>query len=622
MPRRAPVFAACLAFGALGLTAGLAAFRRLLTLPLARYDGLFPVPRAAAWAGALHRPADLLDGLGLPLRVATILLLLAALWLLGKLLNPSLRLLKPPEQNEGAGVSAHLDLPRLLRAGAAALLSLWLLGLFSPLAALGPSRGLAGALVFLLAGGLPVWTSPLGGVPGALAHSILLCLLLWSIWGPRGLLSDDRKTGWSEVLCWGLLAGIAAVPAVLGAYQGQLWIQQAAGALSLANRSGWRWLLILGLAVPMAAAPWLALVAAVYRPRPLAPGCVRGAGLGALAVLVLTAAAGAILGGLRRRIDAEAPGLARLLRLEASPLRRFVLILAPDRQSVFSTAPDGSDDGTGRDRIACNGATVTACEQFLRQRGYQSVLVPRAYEHLYACASLDWLTTHSMEVNLATLEGSPAPVPAQRLLEKLADCPITPENRRLLDTLADPARFQWPEPRGRRWLTAAYLRFGDASRARTYLRTADMSNPGMRSMISGITPLAEGTVEGRISVQGREAEGVRLGLVRVDKWKQMAGFCRPEDWGQVSGVAYSGPGGKFTFTSMPEGDYVLALTGGGIGLYGGQAVVTHAPGLIRLDRFHSRQVLKPLDIRFTHPLKAPDEGPPGSTAARAAPAGA
>lgn len=615
MSRRPPLWPACAVFGGLGLLVGLTAARALARFPLERLLSFehYPRPRGMDWILALKAATRTVDAWERPLSSLIVLLLIYAVGLLGPLLSDQFQLLKPPEANPGRGVSAHLDVGRLVRIAAALFGSFWLMGLFTPLAAYLPPNGPA-ALGAAFLGGLPFWTAPAGPARHLLL-SVTLFTVLWLIWAPGGPVSPAHKEAGGSRVVWGLGAGIAATPAMIALQQYRLWLQAAAPAFSLADAEGWRMLLWLSLLTPMVAGVYLALVVAAFRPRPTArPQAFRLAALAGVAASLALPAVSAVHSALNR-LDAEGAGLARTLGLRASPLPRMAALFVPDGRVVYSSTTDGTDDGRGQDRIACNGDTVNAVERFVSQRRYRSHQMFRAFVHLHDCAAIDWLTTRSLELDFQFLEHAPTPVAAEVLLAKLADCPTTPEHLAILDRLADPNRFHWAEPERSRWFGAAYRHFGKSDRALEFLRRARLSGPEFRSAMAGIEPLADGTIRGELRLVGRPAEGARIGLVRAGKIGELAGVCRPFAWRQVAASTYADKQGRFEFRRIPEGDYVLVVTWSSIGRLRGRPMAVGHPGVIQINRFRPNVALPPVDLRFELPEHTPPATRDGSTTA-------
>ncbi len=610
-----PTALAVLAVTALGALLGLADLRGLLTYLGSqwaewtdKYQDL-PRPTSILWLEGAAGVARKMEGTEGWLAALTLVALFFALLALAALLQPGFRLSKPPEENEGQGITTHLEVPLLMRVAAVALLSFWLCGALAPVSMfLAGSGGQFFAAARLLAG-LPTWTALLPGFIAPVVHSLLLFSGLWLLWGPSGPLSRAPGSQFRETLLTGLLAGLAAIPAVIALHDGRMWLGLVTQAYSMADRDGWKLLQVLTVILPVAGAFFLLLVGLVFRPgasRLLTPRRIAFAVAAPLFAFFGSQACARIM----ERMDVQSGSLARTLQLPASGLQRFALLLAPEGQTFFSIVPDGSGDRRW-DRIACNGETVKAAEQFLEKRNYRSRLTYRAYVHLHDCASLDWLTTESLKRNLETLERAPYRVAAQLLEYKLMTCPILPENREVLDRLADPAVFAWRDPQvSKRTLGRLYLRFGDMDRARSYLMDAGLDQAGFRQLMGGLSPLTEGKVRGRLTFGGKAVAGVRLGLVHADQpWGEMVTEPRPHTWRHVSAAAHTDEKGNFEFTHLAEGRYFLVITGGGIGRVPGQPIVTGHPRMFQLDRFRPTQILPKIDINF----RPVDPSQPGRT---------
>lgn len=601
MSRRATAVLAVVLYGLLGLVVGLGDYRGLIGVPLAREREFSLRPNGILWIEGLETSARLLDAWALPLRALAVALLLVAFWFLATLLTKGFRLTKPADQQPGRGVTTHLDVPQLLRAGLGALLSLWVLGGLGFLASLASSRGRPSPIPSMVLGGLPVWTSPFPFVSGMVVHSMLAALLVWWVWGPRGLVAQGTAVPRRDQLVCALLAGVALTPAILALHDGRTWLVQASQAYSLADRSGWSQLTGLAVALPALAAAYCAAIAALYRPRTLSqPSLI---GLICLSATIAVATGG-MVGRINRetgRLDLQYSSLAARLNLRTSPLGRFAFIFTPDGGVYSSSVPDGSANEDGEDRIACDGKSIDAAKAFLQERNYRTALAPRAYQHLVSCYSLDWLATRSMTASLAMLEHAPTSAALTLLQEKLANCATTPENRAFFLALADPKRFTYRDEAARRWLGFAALRFGEMDRAREYLLNSGLSKEEVRQLFGGISPLTEGLVQGKMTLNGRPRNGVRLGLLRLDYISAMVGLKQALDWRQVLELAHTNPKGEFRFRSIPEGRYVLVVTGAGIVPGRRMPQMSPVPSLINLSRRQPRYQMPTFDLHFVLP---------------------
>jgi hypothetical protein len=610
MARRPPVGLACLVFAAIGLLLGLTDFRRLTTYPLERFGEFakLPQPLSILWIEELRRPSYFIEGGEGAIIALKVALLLSGFWLLAALLSPGFRLVKPPHENPGKHFSAHLEVPRLLRAAAAVLLSAWWMGLLSGVSVLLPREGRAGHPISILLAGLPGWTSGIPGIFGPITHALLLYVLLWLTWGPGGIVAPAGETRRSDVLKWGLLAGMTAFPAIFLLNAGRIWLASSRESISLADRAGWHSLLAITLAAPAVAMLYLAVHAYLCRPRPLAGRTLAGGVAGALLFMAGTGFAITRGHGLLNQLDVGKLSIGRALGLAPAGQQRIAVVLTPRGRALYTTSPDGSVEPTGG-TIYCHQSTIDAVQNHLRSRKYRSQLALPGYIHLLDCASLDWRSTWSLELSMEQMERSPHPAVAQVLIERLSNCPITVENRRFLDRLADERQFRWTDEAGRRWLGGAFLRFGDSARARDYLLHANLSPQELQAAIGGIAPLIEGTVRGRLTIAGKAVEAVRVGLINVALFRSILGAARPFDWRAVLTATHTDAKGRFEFRNIPEGRYVLIVTGGGIGRYRGAPTAVPPPGMISLDRFHATRDLPAFDLRFV-PVPGGPQGMP------------
>jgi len=612
MRRRPSLWPVCAVYGGLGLLVGLTAARALARFPLERLGSFqhYPRPRAMDWIEGLKHIARVMDAWERPLSALIVLLLICAVGMLGPFFSEHFQLLQPPDENPGRGASAHLDINRLIRVATAAFGSFWVMGVLSPLAAYLPQEG-PGRLGRVFLGGLPLWTASLPAPVHLLLLAVLLCAALWVIWGPGGPVSPGTKSDGLPRLRWGLGAGVAALPAVVALIKGRAWLLAAAPAFSLVDQSGWQFLLAMALLLPAVAGVYLGLVAVLFRPRRIErSGAARLAVFAGLAA-ALTAPAATLLRSSLGQLDSENVGLAKTLGLRASPLPRLAALMVPDGRVIYSRTSDGTDDGRGLDPIACNGSTVEAVERFVAARKYRSHQMFRAFGHLHDCAAIDWLVSRSVALDMEFLEHAPSPVIAELLLGKLADCPTTPEHRKVLDRLADPKLFAWSEPDRSRWLGAAYRHFGDSEKSLEYLRKVNLNSREFQSAMGGIEPLAGGVVRGEVRLVGAPAAGARIGLVRVGKSRELMGICRPFAWRQVAASTYADKQGHFEFRDISEGDYVLIMTWGSIGRLQGRPVAVGHPGVIQINRFQPEVTLPPVDLRFEKPTRTrptPHEG--------------
>jgi hypothetical protein len=577
---------------------------------LAQYLELrkYPHPLSVIWLRGLRPFADLVDIFEAPRHGAMVLLLLAGLFYLGRIHNPRWQLLKPEHENPGKGMQSHLDFGRLGRAALVVAITFWLLGLLAPLALLpsreDPLRGIA----FALLGGIPNWMPTLLPFPLVpLVESLLLLCLLWLLWGAGGPLSRERELPAHEVLRWGLAAGAGAYPALLLLTAGPVWLAGVGGALSLSDRAEWQRLLAVSVFLPVFGFAYLAGCVYLFRPRIVTQGRFGGVALLSLGVLAGGMSGAYAMDRILDRYDAGGGTLAQKLKLNPSPLGRFALVLTPRGFGALSITEDGSTDPRGV-RIACNGESVKKVEAFLTTSHYRSQLALTAYRHLKTCTYLDWLSPRSMELDLAMLQAAPNAEAAQSLMEKLAECPITPETRRVLDQFADDTRLRWDDADLHQWLGAAYARFGEIEKARRHLDRASMSREERDRILTGEPLLTNGTIRGRMTLAGKPENLMRIGLVRAERWLLMRGIVRPEGWRVVLAATYTNRQGRFEFKNVPEGRYVLVMTGGQIGRLAGRPTITNNPGAIEISGAARTQDLGSIDVRLQPGRPRPGPG--------------
>lgn len=612
MAKRPPLALLCLVFGLLGLLLGLGDFGRLARFPIERFAELQrfpPTPRSVFWMETLRAPGANAAEMERLFIGGSVVLLIGGFLLLGATLSPRFRLLKPASENPGSGLASHVELGQMARLALATAATLWLIGCLAPLGLLlsGGKPGPASALL----GGLPSWVGGTG-----IGHLLLLALLfvplVWWLWGPRGPLFKAEGVELRDVLLCGFFAAAACLPAFLILFSARGWVLPASFAFSLADRAGWTQLIALSLGLPIAACLYLALMARLYAPRPVRTADITLMALGALAGVALAAAGEAQGRQALQKLDVGYSSLAAKLQLQPSNLQRFALVITRRGRAIPAmTSDDVTSDG--EDRINSHPPAKAAVRDFLARRKYRTVLTFPAFSYLDGCNAQDWDSTASLRLELEMLERAPSPLVAQLLLEKLGNCDTSPENRAVLDRIADPALFSWPEPEGSRRLGAAYLRFGDVERARSYLLRAGLDAEDQQQLLGGISPLADGVVQGKLSVMGRVSAGVRVGLVPVEAWRELIGIRRPHDWRLVLNATHTDASGRFKFRHVPQGRYVLIVTGGGIGTRPGVPSISNPPGVVDVNRFRPTQTLRPFDIRYIEPTGVPPGTDPNTT---------
>ena len=604
-------------FAALGFLIGVEDWRLCASFALRRLDGWgadLPVPRGMLWVAHLRGGLQWILASKFSIPIAVVMLSVLGIWALARLMDPNFQLTEPAEPSEDPEERppTNIDVPRLVRLLAASVITLWLMGAFVGAASLWkgtPTEGGALSFFWPLPHGLDR-LPPLLSVP---LHGVILGAALWLVWSPNGPFGKRSRLVFRDI-SWGVLAGLAAAPALLVLYHARYLAQGLRQVVSLTDGRGWSELLTWVLLTPVFAGLWLGLVAYACRPRPFTHQFMSW--FGALAAVAVLAGS---LGAVRvhqeeRAADFTGLTLASTLKLQPAAGRRKALIITPSGLPLLSAPEDGSNDQNG-DRIVCTPESVERVQHFLQERKYESYQAFRAYVHLFDCAALEWQPDRAMGYSLETLERAPTPVAAQVLKEQLAECAVTPESRRVLDALADPKRFRWPEPLGRRWLGLAYMRFGDPERGRSYLLRSGLDRQQLRRLVGGIEPLSDGTITGRIQVNGQDAQ-VRVGIVRAETGFGMPGPCAPFEWRHVAASTETDSEGRFRLTGVAQGNYLLMISGTPIQEHRSLPKVKGARG-ITLDRFKPSIDLGSVDLQFPDPTPAPQPHAGGLQTARA-----
>ncbi|HEU4754945.1 MAG TPA: hypothetical protein VFU47_17695, partial [Armatimonadota bacterium] len=145
---------------------------------------------------------------------------------------------------------------------------------------------------------------------------------------------------------------------------------------------------------------------------------------------------------------------------------------------------------------------------------------------------------------------------------------------------------------------------GDVERGRRYLLQAQLDTRQQQMLLGGISPLAEGVVRGKLTIDGKPLENIRLGLIGEQEWPRMVGLRPPFEWATVLEAAHTDAQGRFEFRNIPEGRYVLAVTGARVGTTRGWET-DRAPGVIEINRFAPRFTVPAFDLHPTGPTLAP-----------------
>jgi hypothetical protein len=206
--------------------------------------------------------------------------------------------------------------------------------------------------------------------------------------------------------------------------------------------------------------------------------------------------------------------------------------------------------------------------RYLRERNFRTSLSDEAFIHLHDCASLDWDAIASLEVDFANIERCPTLVatsPFRRptfvdlLLGKLSACPITPETRRYLDKLADKRFFQHPTTVTIRIVGDLYRKFGDRKKAAEWYRKANVAPNDIAGVLRNPPLVTNGIITGSISINGKPAAGLRVGVVKWGNRFELMGPQIPFAQRHIVAGTTTDAEGKFTLKNLPAELYALVI---------------------------------------------------------------
>jgi hypothetical protein len=184
-------------------------------------------------------------------------------------------------------------------------------------------------------------------------------------------------------------------------------------------------------------------------------------------------------------------------------------------------------------------------------------------------------------------------VPRMQLVSRLRYVSVTPENEKYLRGFADETRWHVGK-RGALLLAEAFMHFGHADEARKWAEKAKAKAKG--EDVSKATFLTEpvftkGTVSGAVKVNSAPLAGAKVALVAYrdnDNWDITKIFTLTVRLNtRLVDVRTTDASGKFTFTNLGRGEYMLAVMTDKetvpYSLPPGQFKVENAPGMIKLD---------------------------------------
>ena len=300
-------------------------------------------------------------------------------------------------------------------------------------------------------------------------------------------------------------------------------------------------------------------------------------------------------------------------------------VAASDKSAVESLAalrPKGVKPYEVSQRRKAVGQVDAAAEslervdRYLKERGYRSLFLNEGLQ----AARQGRLRAFDCE---KALEAFSLAVPGRVVPDYLSALgllragPMTPERYGRLDALASVALhgkggFEDVNKSQRIFeaFSGAYARFGDEERARFWLLRIDDLWPIYEKKIeaSPIEIMRDGEISGRLTLDGRPASGILVGLFL----ESTSEVTKKTVFDLSSGV-YPDSDGVFHFRTLASGRYHLELLGSPEQLPV-SAVIDGNPGLILLSESHPLEQLPTIAVVRRLPGMQPLPGPPSETA--------
>lgn len=216
--------------------------------------------------------------------------------------------------------------------------------------------------------------------------------------------------------------------------------------------------------------------------------------------------------------------------------------------------------------VAATDANTRRLSSFLEGRGRYSRFFTHAVNALPKMHGALWdreATIETIEI-LNDLFGEDILFHSTERTWLNTSAPITAANRARLERLTDPAHYRL-QGRSARNAAMGWQRFGDPARARHLLAVARLSNGEVKKedyALIGTEPFSAGSVQGRVSMDGKPAAGARVGLFRLYGKNPSLKTLPDPHYTLFPGLADSrslGPDGAFRFQSLSDGAYGLCI---------------------------------------------------------------
>lgn len=235
---------------------------------------------------------------------------------------------------------------------------------------------------------------------------------------------------------------------------------------------------------------------------------------------------------------------------------------------------NGRQPRTTIDGLSLTADSANKSRAFLSRRAYKSALSWMAIRQIFDAATYRFDTTTAIDSLLLDLENCPHLRQVDFPLNSLFYiCSASPQNLALLDRLADPAHFTFPDRQSLKNMGDLYVRFGQPQKALPWYRRAEMPKTFMRKMETVKPVFHAGTVTGRFTLNGKPLAGVQVGVVprrlnglpglleplvmRADR--EMVLNPSPYAFRWISASAVTDGRGQFELNNLVEGEYLLIV---------------------------------------------------------------
>lgn len=255
-------------------------------------------------------------------------------------------------------------------------------------------------------------------------------------------------------------------------------------------------------------------------------------------------------------------------------------------------------------------------DAYLKRQAYRSVFLNEGLKAARQGRLRAWDADKALEAFSLAAAGRVVP-DYLSALGLLRAGPMTPERYGRLDALAtfalhNKGGFEDVNKSQRIFeaFSGAYARFGDEERARFWLLRIDDLWPIYEKKIeaSPIESLRDGEISGRLTLDGRPASSIRVGLF-LETTSEVTNKTAYD----LSSSVLPDSDGAFGFQTLASGLYHLRLLGSPEQLPD-SAVIAGSPGLILLSQTHPIEALSPIAIERRLPGLEPLPGPPSEPA--------